>query len=152
MCLAHFMCWVVAADTGHHMISNTVSSLVRILPERNVSETQRIVWKIDGAWSRLFFTHRLWCVLLSITRNIICYTYTSWQVTNWCQHIYSNWVDNAQDLQRHEEEWSIQYISQLWVWYRFSAFWLRSKCSICSYQLNIWYVGHVPSSILNWFL
>ena len=21
--------------------------------------------------------------------------------------------------------------------YRFSAFWLRSKCSICSYQLNI---------------
>ena len=22
--------------------------------------------------------------------------------------------------------------------YRFSAFWLRSKCSICSYQLNIW--------------
>lgn len=24
--------------------------------------------------------------------------------------------------------------------YRFSAFWLRSKCSICSYQLNLWYV------------
>ena len=38
------------------------------------------------------------------------------------------------------------------VRYRFSAFWLRSKCSICSYQLNIWYEGHVPSSILNWFL
>ena len=36
--------------------------------------------------------------------------------------------------------------------YRFSAFWLRSKCSICSYQLNIWYRGHVPPSILNWFL
>ena len=36
--------------------------------------------------------------------------------------------------------------------YRFSAFWLRSKCSICSYQLNIWYGGHVPPSILNWFL
>ena len=36
--------------------------------------------------------------------------------------------------------------------HRFSAFWLRSKCSICSYQLNIWYDGHVPSSILNWFL
>ena len=35
---------------------------------------------------------------------------------------------------------------------RFSAFWLRSKCSICSYQLNIWYGGHVPPSILNWFL
>ena len=33
--------------------------------------------------------------------------------------------------------------------YRFSAFWLRSKCSICSYQLNIWYEGHVPSSILT---
>ena len=38
------------------------------------------------------------------------------------------------------------------TWHRFSAFWLRSKCSICSYQLNIWYEGHVPSSILNWFL
>ena len=36
--------------------------------------------------------------------------------------------------------------------YRFSAFWLRSKCSICSYQLNIWYVPHVGTSILNWFL
>ena len=36
--------------------------------------------------------------------------------------------------------------------YRFSAFWLRSKCSICSYQLNIWYGRHVLPSILNWFL
>ena len=35
--------------------------------------------------------------------------------------------------------------------YRFSAFWLRSKCSICSYQLNIWYVDHVSTSILIWF-
>ena len=36
--------------------------------------------------------------------------------------------------------------------YRFSAFWLRSKCSICSYQLNIWYVPHRGTTILNWFL
>ena len=36
--------------------------------------------------------------------------------------------------------------------YRFSAFWLRSKCSICSYQLNIWYGSHVFPSILIWFL
>ena len=36
--------------------------------------------------------------------------------------------------------------------HRFSAFWLRSKCSICSYQLNIWYEDHVSSSILVWFL
>ena len=36
--------------------------------------------------------------------------------------------------------------------YRFSAFWLRSKCSICSYQLNIWYVFYMKTSILNWFL
>jgi hypothetical protein len=36
--------------------------------------------------------------------------------------------------------------------YRFSAFWLRSKCSICSYQLNIWYSPHWGLSILNWFL
>ena len=37
-------------------------------------------------------------------------------------------------------------------WHRFSAFWLRSKCSICSYQLNIWYESHRLSSILIWFL
>ena len=36
--------------------------------------------------------------------------------------------------------------------HRFSAFWLRSKFSICSYQLNIWYEDHVSSSILNLFL
>ncbi len=36
--------------------------------------------------------------------------------------------------------------------HRFSAFWLRSKCSICSYQLNIWYVLYMSTSILNWFL
>ena len=42
--------------------------------------------------------------------------------------------------------------SLLNIWYRFSAFWLRSKCSICSYQLNIWYEVHRTSSILNWFL
>ena len=37
-----------------------------------------------------------------------------------------------------------------WLWpdwkkfldYRFSAFRLRSKCSICSYQLNLWYVSY----------
>ena len=35
--------------------------------------------------------------------------------------------------------------------YRFSAFWLRSKCSICSYQLNIWYGDHVsPSEMKNY--
>ena len=39
-----------------------------------------------------------------------------------------------------------------WHEYRFSAFWLRSKCSICSYQLNIWYDPHAGSTILNWFL
>jgi len=38
------------------------------------------------------------------------------------------------------------------VCYRFSAFWLRSKCSICSYQLNIWYAPYMGASILNWFL
>ena len=36
--------------------------------------------------------------------------------------------------------------------HRFSAFWLRSKCSICSYQLNIWYDPQWGSLILNWFL
>ena len=28
----------------------------------------------------------------------------------------------------------------------------KIKCSICSYQLNIWYESHGLSSILNWFL
>ena len=42
-------------------------------------------------------------------------------------------------------------LSVFWQ-YRFSAFWLRSKCSICSYQLNIWYVAHWVTTILNWFL
>ncbi len=46
----------------------------------------------------------------------------------------------------------IQIASQLMREYRFSAFWLRSKCSICSYQLNIWYEDHVFSPILNSFL
>ena len=39
--------------------------------------------------------------------------------------------------------------------HRFSAFWLKSKCSLCSYlilQPNIWYVLHWGTSILNWFL
>ena len=36
--------------------------------------------------------------------------------------------------------------------YRFSAFWLISKCSICSYQLNVWYGGHVlfPKEDCKW--
>ena len=46
----------------------------------------------------------------------------------------------------------IQLKDQQILSYRFSAFWLRSKCSICSYQLNIWYEDHVSSSILNLFL
>jgi hypothetical protein len=36
--------------------------------------------------------------------------------------------------------------------HHFSGFWLRSKCSICSYQFNIWYEGHGSSSILIWYL
>lgn len=38
------------------------------------------------------------------------------------------------------------------MFYRFSALWLRSKCSICSYQLNIWYVAHGVTGMLIWFL
>ena len=45
------------------------------------------------------------------------------------------------------------YVLDALVKYKFfSAFWLRSKCSICSYQLNIWYVLYWRTSILNWFL
>ena len=51
-------------------------------------------------------------------------------------HAFRHALDSAQKTIRH----------------RFSAFWLRSKCSICSYQLNIWYEGYVSSSILNLFL
>ena len=46
----------------------------------------------------------------------------------------------------------VQIPSGAKIWHRFSAFWLRSKCSICSYQLNIWYVPHWGTTILNWFL
>ena len=28
----------------------------------------------------------------------------------------------------------------------------KIKCSICSYQFNIWYAGHSPAHILIWFL
>ena len=41
------------------------------------------------------------------------------------------------------------HVTPLWS---FSAFWLRSKCSICSYQLNIWYAPYMGASILNRFL
>ncbi len=52
-------------------------------------------------------------------------------------------------IARHSLRWSpLHDLSP----YRFSAFWLRSKCSICSYQLNIWYAPHWGASILNWFL
>ena len=52
------------------------------------------------------------------------------------------------------EKTQLRYINRLLSVFRhrFSAFWLRSKCSICSYQLNIWYVPHWGTSILNWFL
>ena len=46
--------------------------------------------------------------------------------------------------------WSSRRFSLLL--YRFSAFWLRSKCSICSYQFNIWYVASKATTILIWFL
>ena len=47
----------------------------------------------------------------------------------------------------------LSWVSDSGRWnYRFSAFWLRSKCSICSYQLNIWYAPYPGASILNWFL
>ena len=36
--------------------------------------------------------------------------------------------------------------------YRFSAFWLRSKCSICSYQLNLWYKSYLGFVEIYWFL
>ena len=46
----------------------------------------------------------------------------------------------------------VKFVKTTLQCYRFSAFWLRSKCSICSYQLNIWYGDHVSPSILNSFL
>ena len=53
-----------------------------------------------------------------------------------------------------------QVVSQL-VWWLGSASPLplsllglmaKIKCSICSYQFNIWYAGHRPAHILIWFL
>jgi len=66
---------------------------------------------------------------------------------NWSWTGYFNkWlVDNLENFPLEEARKIIHS-------YRFSAFWLRSKCSICSYQLNIWYGDHVSPSILNLFL
>ena len=76
-----------------------------------------------------------------------------------------DWMGGFENMESDREKgeccWlEMVFIGTLWRWslleelleYRFSAFWLRSKCSICSYQLNIWYEVHVTSSILNLFL
>ena len=68
-------------------------------------------------------------------RKIICYHQIS--------HVFYNQIVS---------DCLIELKDQQKLSYRFSAFWLRSKCSICSYQLNIWYEDHVSSSILNLFL
>ena len=85
---------------------------------------------------------------------------------NWAQTLFGanlNLGIGWRHPHTRDPEWkrNMQYLMLFWfpcltrpfhVQHRFSAFWLRSKCSICSYQLNIWYGGHVPPSILNWFL
>ena len=71
-------------------------------------------------------------------------------VWNW-KATRSNSIDYEDIAWLLDIQWSDSYkISS--ILHRFSAFWLRSKCSICSYQLNIWYVASIATSILNWFL
>lgn len=64
-----------------------------------------------------------------------------------------NFAHKLREKNLFKREVSNEHLRELSVTrHRFSAFWLRSKCSICSYQLNIWYVPYVGTSILNWFL
>ena len=65
-----------------------------------------------------------------------------WKLRIWRDYLHTIFKTSAIDIITWDEI----------VCYRFSAFWLRSKCSICSYQLNIWYVPHWGTTILNWFL
>jgi hypothetical protein len=51
----------------------------------------------------------------------------------------------TQGLRKNKHSFVIPWKLENHFGYRFSAFWLRSKCSICSYQLNIWYGSHVLS-------
>ena len=74
-------------------------------------------------------------------------------------HCNSIWRTNDECLERQVDDslWYLHVGQKTWLprnnfRYRFSAYWLRSKCSICSYQLNIWYVPYMGTSILNWFL
>ena len=81
--------------------------------------------------------------------------YASAQETQWSyvQNTFSGHCPRLLD-DKMESQFGFQILrlSCSGTKYRFSAFWLRSKCSICSYQLNIWYETHVVSLILNWFL
>jgi len=102
----------------------------------------------------------VWLMLISFEDyklGLICYiwvvliaTWTSpwWLVETYgtCCVIYSQYT---------REQMSVACVlmcQSCCAGHRFSAFWLRSKCSICSYQLNIWYVPHWGTTILNWFL
>ena len=81
--------------------------------------------------------------------------YASAQETQWSyvQNTFSGHCPRLLD-DKMESQFGFQILrlSCSGTKYRFSAFWLRSKCSICSYQLNIWYGSHVFPSILIWFL
>ena len=84
------------------------------------------------------------CILCSGAINKRKYTTEMYKKWNTLRSIKNVWTGRTL--------LSIHIRVNLCPLYRFSAFWLRSKCSICSYQLNIWYEDHVSSSILNGFL
>ena len=69
-----------------------------------------------------------------------------------CSYSFTKSCNTVEGYQQVRQYSWIHHRNLSRTWYRFSAFWLRSKCSICSYQLNIWYAPYPGASILNWFL
>ena len=92
----------------------------------------------------LYCPNMYWNVIVS-TNNIakILWSLLLW---HWCRHLLRQavalsclCVGTTPSLQ---SPWIPYELNRAVTGYRFSAFWLRSKCSICSYQLNIWYAPH----------
>ena len=125
------------------------------MPAQWAAMTQLIQAAFGSVWLKL----AVWCWhywrkgqtwLWNVTLNHI------WHQTRSCwSYLCPKWSISFYKSQSALCPWKSWWATYWWrhnTSYRFSAFWLRSKCSICSYQLNIWYGGHVPPSRLNWFL
>jgi len=106
------------------------------------------------------------CVDIAFVQGNVCRHVSEWCLNDgiyvaYCPHTEESWgvglrwPNVAAVISINPGGWCLRsyfFRSGTCAGHRFSAFWLRSKCSICSYQLNIWYVAHWVTSILTWFL